>query len=228
MVEALIAGGVLGIEITYSTPLPRRTRSRSSDARSIRAIRALPRGPEHRQDRRAAAHRGGGTGVLRKRARNSPDERAAALEARMTDAERLRLLHSTFARPDRTASRCRKARSSSASFTPGIPRLGIPALRETDASLGVAAVNGLRHDGATALPSSLSLASSSDRDVARRGSAADREGSAREGLQRAAGRRRQSRSRAAQRPKLRIPRRGSAPGRHPRRRDGPRDPVRRT
>ena len=101
----------------------------------------------------------------------SPDVRAAALEARMTDVERLRLLHSTFARPDRTGKPLPEGAIVSASFTPGIPRLGIPALRETDASLGVAWVNGLRHDGATALPSSLSLASSWDRDVARGGSA---------------------------------------------------------
>jgi beta-glucosidase len=101
----------------------------------------------------------------------SPDERAAALEARMTDAERVRLLHSTFARPDRTGKALPEGAIVSASFTPGIPRLGIPALRETDASLGVAWVNGLRGDGATALPSSLSLASTWDRDVARGGSA---------------------------------------------------------
>jgi beta-glucosidase len=101
----------------------------------------------------------------------SPAERAAALEARMTDTERLRLLHSTFARPDRTGKPLPDGAIVSASFTPAIPRLGIPALRETDASLGVAWVNGLRHDGATALPSSLSLASTWDREVARRGSA---------------------------------------------------------
>ena len=101
----------------------------------------------------------------------SPDERAAALEARMTDAERVSLLHSTFARPDRTGKPLPDGAIVSASFTAGIPRLGIPALRETDASLGVAWVNGLRHDGATALPSSLSLASTWDTDVARRGSA---------------------------------------------------------
>ena len=101
----------------------------------------------------------------------SPDERAAALEAQMTDTERLRLLHSTFARPDRTGKPLPEGAVISASFTPGIPRLGIPALLESDASLGVASVNGLRRDGATALPSSLSLASTWDRDVARRGSA---------------------------------------------------------
>ncbi len=46
-----------------------------------------------------------------------------------------------------------------AGYVPGIARLGIPALKETDASLGVAYVFGLRKDGATALPSGLAMAS---------------------------------------------------------------------
>lgn len=46
-----------------------------------------------------------------------------------------------------------------AGYVPGIARLGIPALLETDASLGVSYVFGLRKDGATALPSGLSMAS---------------------------------------------------------------------
>jgi len=46
-----------------------------------------------------------------------------------------------------------------AGYVPGIERLGLPALRETDASLGVAYVFGLRKDGATALPSGLAMAS---------------------------------------------------------------------
>jgi beta-glucosidase len=46
-----------------------------------------------------------------------------------------------------------------AGYVPGIPRLGVPALRETDASLGVSYVFGLRRDGATALPSGLAMAS---------------------------------------------------------------------
>ena len=47
-----------------------------------------------------------------------------------------------------------------AGYVSGIPRLSIPALRETDASLGVAWANGMRKDGATALPSGLAMASS--------------------------------------------------------------------
>ncbi|AXB75860.1 beta-glucosidase [Novosphingobium sp. P6W] len=45
-----------------------------------------------------------------------------------------------------------------AGYIPGIPRLGVPALFETDASLGVSYVFGVRKDGATALPSGLAQA----------------------------------------------------------------------
>ncbi|WP_430443681.1 beta-glucosidase [Sphingorhabdus contaminans] len=47
-----------------------------------------------------------------------------------------------------------------AGYIAGIPRLGIPPLTETDASLGVSYVFGLRGDGATALPSGLAQAAS--------------------------------------------------------------------
>lgn len=47
-----------------------------------------------------------------------------------------------------------------AGYIPGIPRLNIAPLKETDASLGVAYAAGLRKDNATALPSGLSMASS--------------------------------------------------------------------
>ncbi|HEY6870198.1 MAG TPA: glycoside hydrolase family 3 C-terminal domain-containing protein [Novosphingobium sp.] len=58
-----------------------------------------------------------------------------------------------------------------AGYVPGIPRLGVPALKETDASLGVAYVFGLRKDGATALPSGLALAASWNPDLLERGGA---------------------------------------------------------
>jgi beta-glucosidase len=101
----------------------------------------------------------------------SPDARAVALEVQMSDAERVRLLHSNFARPDRLKNTMPEGAIGSASFTPGNTRLGIPALQETDASLGVAWVDGLRKDGATAWPSSLSLASTWDLSLAYQGSA---------------------------------------------------------
>lgn len=56
-----------------------------------------------------------------------------------------------------------------AGYVPGIPRLGIPSLKETDASLGVSYVMGLRKDGATALPSGVAQAASWNPDLLYRG-----------------------------------------------------------
>jgi beta-glucosidase len=53
-----------------------------------------------------------------------------------------------------------------AGYVPGVPALGVAALRESDAGLGVAFVMGLRKDGATALPSGLAMAASFSPDMA--------------------------------------------------------------
>ncbi|KMS56546.1 beta-glucosidase [Novosphingobium barchaimii LL02] len=58
-----------------------------------------------------------------------------------------------------------------AGYVAGIERLGIPALRETDASLGVTWVSGARGDWATALPSAVSQAASWNPALIRRGGA---------------------------------------------------------
>ncbi|WP_242129082.1 beta-glucosidase [Sphingobium sp. Sx8-8] len=58
-----------------------------------------------------------------------------------------------------------------AGYVPGIPRLGIPALKETDASLGVSYVGGVRKDGATALPSAVAQAASWNSALVYRGGA---------------------------------------------------------
>jgi len=58
-----------------------------------------------------------------------------------------------------------------AGYVEGIPRLNIPALKETDASLGIGYVSGIRKDGATALPSGLAQASSWNPDLLYRGGA---------------------------------------------------------
>ena len=56
----------------------------------------------------------------------------------------------------------------SAGYVSGVPRLGIPALQETDAELGVANPGDVRHgDTATAMPSDLALASTWSPDMAR-------------------------------------------------------------
>jgi beta-glucosidase len=103
---------------------------------------------------------------------SDPDKQAAALVRQMSPDERNILLHGYFSRPNRLRSAPLPGVPWAAGYTPGIARLGIPALAETDASLGVAWINGHRAQPATALPSSLSLASSWDVKIAYAGSAA--------------------------------------------------------
>lgn len=92
----------------------------------------------------------------------SPERRAELLEAAMTPDEALSLLHSDF--PLMMKVRPPGALQS-AGFIPGIPRLGVPDIRETDASLGVANA-GRTEDHATPLPSGLALASTWNPEVA--------------------------------------------------------------
>lgn len=85
---------------------------------------------------------------------SDPDTRAAALLDQMSLEEQIGLLSSRMPlvlkpRPD-GVPKC-------AGWVPGLPRLGVPDLFETDASLGVAAA-GRREDLATALPCGLALA----------------------------------------------------------------------
>jgi len=88
------------------------------------------------------------------------DARADALVRQMTQDEKVALVSSDM--PALMRSRPADA-VISAGYTPGVPRLGLPSLRSTDASLGVSNImNMRRNDVATALPSSLSLASSWD------------------------------------------------------------------
>ena len=81
----------------------------------------------------------------------SPDVRAEAALAAMTRQEKIAILNADPL---------------------GVPRLGIPAVKETDASLGVANIGNMRKGFvATALPASLLLGSSWDPDLAFRGGA---------------------------------------------------------
>lgn len=94
----------------------------------------------------------------------SPDERARALIAELTLDEMISLVHGPMPAmletpPDDAAM--------GAGYIPGVPRLGIPALNETDASLGIANPRKVRPgDGATGLPSGLALASTWDAELA--------------------------------------------------------------
>ncbi len=106
---------------------------------------------------------------------DDPDARAAATEARMTDAERFHMLHSHL--PIRIEPGKPAQLIPGMPVTPGvvmgIERLGIPTLAESDASLGVVNPFELRQgDVATALPSSLALAASFDPQLAYQSGAA--------------------------------------------------------
>jgi len=92
-------------------------------------------------------------------------ERANSLVAQLTLDEKLSLVISYF--PYISAQAEALDMPMCSGFTPGIPRLGIPALRISDASLGVANVLNRRcDDEATALPSSLATGASFDLDLA--------------------------------------------------------------
>jgi beta-glucosidase len=102
----------------------------------------------------------------------SPEARAAATEAAMTDAERTILTQGVMAIPlgPQTAPLPSDA-VPGAGYVAGIPRLNVPSLRETDASLGVSYVFGLRKDGATALPSGMAQGATWNAVLIRKGGA---------------------------------------------------------
>ena len=89
------------------------------------------------------------------------DARAREIKKQMTDEERKALLVSIMgasaALPFRD-ERIPEGVPMSAGYVPGVPRLGIPALPMSDASLGITNQGFREGDTATALPSSLALA----------------------------------------------------------------------
>jgi beta-glucosidase len=103
-----------------------------------------------------------------------PEERARLAVAAMTLDEKIGLLHGIMpvelGGPDRRSAPVPPAAiHGSAGYVPGLARLGIPALFETDASLGVANPLLLRRgDVATALPGGLVLSGTFDPDLAYR------------------------------------------------------------
>ncbi|MDT8759138.1 glycoside hydrolase family 3 C-terminal domain-containing protein [Sphingomonas psychrotolerans] len=101
-------------------------------------------------------------------AKLTPDQRADRLLAAMTFEEKVALLHGPMAMPFSPAMPMPKGAVGSAGFIAGNERLGIPALQESDASLGVTnpmLVRGPK-DMSTALPSGLALAATFDPAVA--------------------------------------------------------------
>ncbi|WP_241576341.1 beta-glucosidase family protein [Rosenbergiella collisarenosi] len=97
----------------------------------------------------------------------TPDQQAAAVVAAMTTDEKFAWLSGPMAIPLTKDDKLPPEAIGSAAYYPAIPRLGIPALQQSDASLGVSALGGVRPgDHATALPSSLALGASFDPQLA--------------------------------------------------------------
>lgn len=94
------------------------------------------------------------------------DARAAELVAQMTQDEKFSWLSGPIAITFQGQPKPEGA-IGSAGFFPGIPRLGIPAQQQADASLGISNMGNVRPgDNATALPSSLLLGATFDADTA--------------------------------------------------------------
>lgn len=104
----------------------------------------------------------------------TPDERAATMLVQMTQDEKLALLMGYFGESFVPGGYTRHpdARSGSAGYVPGIPRLGIPGQWQTDAGIGVAMQGGAQVKlPRTALPSGLATAATWDRELAFAGGA---------------------------------------------------------
>lgn len=100
------------------------------------------------------------------------DLEARATLGRMAPDEKIRLLHGPMPSLLPPAGRLPGV-TIGAGYIAGIPRLGIPPLVETDASLGVSNLNDLRRgDVATAMPSGMAQAASWDADLVRDAGAA--------------------------------------------------------
>ncbi|MGN6122892.1 MAG: glycoside hydrolase family 3 protein, partial [Sphingomonas oligoaromativorans] len=100
------------------------------------------------------------------------EARASALVAAMTEDEKLQLVRTWFPPFAQGKPGAPTDMVPSAGEMVGVPRLGIPTLRESDASLGVAnQVEQRKGDVATALPAGLATAASFDPAVAYAGGA---------------------------------------------------------
>lgn len=96
--------------------------------------------------------------------------RAESIVAQMSREEKLSLVVSRF--PMLAPDAAEQGMIHCSGITPGVPRLGIPTLMITDASLGVANIlDGRPGDTATALPASLATGASFDPDIAYEGGA---------------------------------------------------------
>lgn len=102
-------------------------------------------------------------------AADDPDRRAREVEAQLTDAERLGLVVSIMGANSinpRRDPRIPEHEPMSAGYTPGVPRLSVPPLRMSDASLGVTNPGYRPGDTATALPAGIALGATFDPSLA--------------------------------------------------------------
>jgi beta-glucosidase len=103
-------------------------------------------------------------------AQSSPDERAEAAVARMTQDEKLQLVFAYFGSDWQGQKPPAEARYGSAGYVPGIPRLHIPPQWETDAGIGVATQGGAATKRErTSLPSGIATAATWNPDIAFQG-----------------------------------------------------------
>ncbi len=97
-------------------------------------------------------------------------DRAGLIVKAMTLDEKVQLVHGFF--PPLAKPAQAMGMIPSAGHIPGIPRLGVPTLRESDASLGVAnQIEQRKGDTATALPAGLATAATFNPELARIGGA---------------------------------------------------------
>jgi beta-glucosidase len=105
---------------------------------------------------------------------SAADARAREVEEQMTDEERFSLIISLSGATRFTGGARDKRYPDdaplTAGYTPGVPRLGVPALLSSDASMGITNP-GFRPDdpGATALPASILIGASFNPELARAG-----------------------------------------------------------
>ena len=100
------------------------------------------------------------------------EKRAEATVAQMSPQEKVIITHGIMPLPGGgPAQEIPKEAIIGAGYIAGIARLGIPALRETDASLGVSWVGGARQDWSTALPSAVGQAATWNPALIERGGA---------------------------------------------------------
>ena len=106
-------------------------------------------------------------------ARLDAGDRADLVVKQMTMDEKLKLVYGYLGADmeSKKTKRPEESHKQSAGFIYGVPRLGIPHLRETDAGLGVASQGGPDARPATALPSGLNTAATWDLKTAYEGGA---------------------------------------------------------